>query len=44
MIWDPHMMHGISPIHPKNPDKQAIRDTLLIGYSYVPDLKRPEEL
>lgn len=44
MIWDPHMMHGISPIYPKNPDKKAIRDTLLIGYSFIPDLRRPEQV
>ena len=44
IIWDPHMMHAISPIHPKRSDKQAIRDTLLIGYSYAPDLKKPEEI
>lgn len=42
MIWDPYVMHSTSTIHPKKPDKKSIRDTLLIGYSYVPDLKRPE--
>ena len=41
MIWDPHMMHGISPIYPKSADREAIRDTLLIGYSYAPDLQKP---
>jgi len=41
IIWDPHMMHGISPIYPKIADREAIRDTLLIGYSYMPDLQRP---
>lgn len=42
IIWDPHMMHGISPIHPKRSNKQAIRDTLLIGFLHAPDLKIPE--
>ena len=43
IVWDPQVMHGVSPIHPQNPSEQAVRDTLLIGYSYDPDIKRPEQ-
>ncbi|MCZ6727192.1 MAG: 2OG-Fe dioxygenase family protein [Acidobacteria bacterium] len=32
-IWDPHVMHGVSPIRPKVPGKPAIRDVLIIGYN-----------
>ncbi len=42
IVWDPHVMHGVSTVRPQNPDEQAVRDMLLIGYSYEPDLKRPE--
>lgn len=41
IVWDPHVMHGVSSIRPQNPDEQAVRDMLLIGYSYDQDLKRP---
>ncbi|NOX92077.1 MAG: 2OG-Fe dioxygenase family protein [Gammaproteobacteria bacterium] len=44
IVWDPQVMHGVSPILPENPGKQAIRDTLLIGYSHEPDLERPDQL
>ena len=42
IIWDPHVMHSVSPILPDNTDEKAFRDILLIGYSYEPDLKPPE--
>ncbi|MBL4660410.1 MAG: 2OG-Fe dioxygenase family protein [Alcanivoracaceae bacterium] len=42
IVWDPHVMHGVSPIMPENPSESAIRDVLVIGYNYRPDLKRPE--
>jgi hypothetical protein len=32
IVWDPHVLHGVSPTRPVDPDEQAIRDTLLIGY------------
>ncbi len=41
MVWDPHVMHGVTPIHPENPSESAIRDVLVIGYNHRPDLKRP---
>ncbi len=41
IVWDPHVMHGVSPIHPQNLSEPANRDVLLIGYSYDPNLKRP---
>ncbi len=42
IIWDPHVMHSVSALLPDNSDEKAFRDILLIGYSYEPDLKRPE--
>lgn len=36
MLWDPHVMHGVSPIRPANPAEPAIRDTLLIGFDPEP--------
>ena len=41
IVWDPHVMHGVSPMRQLNLDEQAVRDMLLIGYSHDPDLKRP---
>lgn len=41
-VWDPHVMHGVSPIAPENPGNSAIRDVLVIGYNYKPDLKSPK--
>ena len=41
MLWDPHVMHGVSPIRPVNPDEPGIRDTLLIGFDPRPLLQRP---
>ncbi len=41
ILCEPMVMHGVSPIRPKNLDKKAFRDVLLIGYSYDPKLKRP---
>ena len=41
LLWDPHVLHGVSPIRPVNPDKPAFRDTLLIGYDPRPLLQRP---
>lgn len=41
IVWDPHVMHGVSPIRPVDPDEPAIRDTLLIGYDPCPQLERP---
>ena len=41
LVWDPHVMHGVTPIRPKNPAESAIRDVLVIGYNHRPDLKRP---
>ena len=41
LVWDPHVMHGVTPIYPENPSEPAIRDVLVIGYNYRPDLGRP---
>ena len=41
IIWDPHVMHAVSPICPLDPDQPAIRDTLLIGYDPRPQLEHP---
>lgn len=41
LVWDPHVMHGVTPIHPENQSEPAIRDVLVIGYNYRPDLRRP---
>ena len=41
LLWDPHVLHGVSPIRPVNPDEPGIRDTLLIGYDPRPLLPRP---
>lgn len=41
MVWDPHVMHGVTPIHQENPSESAKRDVLVIGYNHRPDLKRP---
>jgi hypothetical protein len=38
VIWDPHVMHGVSPLRPDDPDKPGIRDTLLIGYDPQPPI------
>lgn len=42
-FWDPHVLHSVSPIHPKKPDQKAVRDALLFGFFPKPDLKKPLE-
>lgn len=42
LVWDPHVMHGVTPIWPANPQEQGIRDVLVIGYNYRPNLQRPD--
>ena len=42
LVWDPHVMHGVTPIWPANPREQGIRDVLVIGYNYRPNLQRPD--
>lgn len=41
LVWDPYVMHSVSPICPKNPTGAAIRDVLVIGYNHRPNLKQP---
>lgn len=41
LVWDPHVMHGVTAIRPHNPAEPAIRDVLVIGYNHRPNLKRP---
>lgn len=43
ILWDPHVMHGVTPIRPENPNEPGIRDVLLIGFVSCPDLERPDE-
>ncbi|MCH7514047.1 MAG: 2OG-Fe dioxygenase family protein, partial [Bacteroidetes bacterium] len=38
MVWDPHVMHGVTPIRPENPNEPAIRDVMVIGYNFRPGL------
>ena len=33
ILWDPHVMHGVSPIRPEGLGQPAIRDVLIIGYN-----------
>lgn len=33
-VWDPYVMHGVSPIHPKDESAEAIRDVLVIGFNF----------
>ncbi len=33
ILWDPHVMHGVSAIRPEVPGQPAIRDVLIIGYN-----------
>ncbi len=39
MVWDPYVMHGVTPIQPDNPHVPAIRDVIVIGYNFRPGLK-----
>jgi hypothetical protein len=41
IVWDPHVMHGVTPIHPVNLAEPAMRDVLVLGYNHRPDLARP---
>lgn len=43
IVWDPHVMHGVSPISPENPANPAIRDVLVIGYNHKPNLNKPKQ-
>jgi hypothetical protein len=44
MVWDPYVMHGVTPIHPKNSSQPAYRDVLVIGYNHRPGLERPQDI
>ena len=44
VVWDPHVMHGVTPIHPKNPGEPAIRDVLVLGYNHRPGLVKPTSM
>ena len=41
LVWDPHVMHGVSSIYPTDPKRQGIRDVLVIGYNHNPGLALP---
>ena len=41
VLWDPKVMHGVTPIHPKDHTKNAIRDVVLIGFTHCPGLEPP---
>ena len=34
-VWDPYVMHGVSPISPENSKFPAIRDVMVIGYNQI---------
>ena len=40
-LWDPDVMHWVSPVYPVDPAEPGIRDTLLIGFDPRPQLERP---
>jgi hypothetical protein len=41
ILWDPKVMHGVTPIHPKVSKNIAFRDVLLICFSHAPNLPFP---
>jgi len=41
IVWDPHVMHSVSPIRPQALGQPAIRDTLIIGYNQVEASSNP---
>lgn len=41
ILWDPKVMHGVTPIRPESPKNIAFRDVLLIGFTHAPNLKPP---
>ena len=41
ILWDPHVMHAVSPITPVCHTAEATRDVLLIGFDPSPDLRPP---
>lgn len=41
VVWDPKVYHGANPVLPENPDEEAYRDVLLVGFTYEPDLQPP---
>jgi hypothetical protein len=42
LVWDKHVMHGVTPIRSADADRPAIREMLLVGYDLNPDLQRPQ--
>lgn len=36
IMWDPYVMHGVTPITPHDPKMEATRDTLLLGFDPFP--------
>ena len=41
ILWDPKVMHGVTPIYPEIPENIAFRDVLLIGFTHTPNLQSP---
>jgi len=41
ILWDLKVMHGVTPIYPKDSQKVAFRDVLLICFSHTPKLQVP---
>ncbi len=40
-VWDPYVMHGVTPISPIDLQQPARRDVMVIGYNHKPGLERP---
>lgn len=41
LVWDPYVMHGVTPIQPISSKEAGIRDILVTGFDCRPDLKPP---
>ena len=42
-FWDPHVLHSVSSMYPKDPKQRAVRDALLFGFFPKPDLEKPSK-
>jgi len=40
-VWDPYVMHGVTPISPNDLQHPALRDVMVIGYNHKPGMDRP---
>ena len=44
LVQDPRVMHGVTPIEPRDPDRPATRDVLVVDYFDKPELENPAEI